>query len=254
MKQLIALPVLACFFLMPLWGDDAAYQARIQSAILELEMDDLLALWFTDADTGQPVTDALVAIEKKGSIRTNEDGLAVFPVIEDGEHRFIIQKEGYITYQDSFAVFAGTIFFNKYSIPRLLSIDNIKIVLDWDAAPRDLDAHLVKEGRYHISYRDAGRSEDGTAWLDRDDMDGFGPETITVTELDKQAAYRYFVFDYSNRLDENSSRLSASKAVVRVFVNNKFQAIYQIPPNRRGTAWNVFNIVNGEIQTVDEYE
>jgi hypothetical protein len=254
MKKFLALPVLAYFFLMPLWGDDAAYQARIQFTILELEMDGLLALWFTDADTGQPIADASVAIEKKGRIETNNDGLAIFPVIEDGEHRFIIQKEGYITFQGSFNVFAGTIFFNKYSIPKFLSISNIKIVLDWDAAPRDLDAHLVKEGSYHISYRDADKSEDGAAWLDRDDMDGFGPETITVTQLDNNASYQYFVFNYSNRLNENSSHLSASKAVVRVFVDNKFQSIYQIKPGKQGKKWNVFNIVNGKIQTVDEYE
>jgi hypothetical protein len=252
MKKLIVLPVVIWCFLAPLWGDDAAYQAQIQSMIMELEMDDLLALWFTDADTGQPIADALVAIEKKGGIKTNKDGLAIFPVVEDGEHRFIIQKEGYVTYQGSFTVFVGTIFFNKYSIPKLLPVNNIKIVLDWDAAPRDLDAHLVKEGRYHISYRDVRKSDDDAAWLDRDDMDGFGPETITVTQLDTHATYRYFVFNYSNRQDKNSSSLSTSKAVVRVFVDNKFQAVYQVQPGRRGTTWNVFNIVNGKIQVVDE--
>jgi hypothetical protein len=217
-------------------------------------MDDLLSLWFTDADTGQPIADAAVAVEKKGRIETNKDGLAIFPRIEDGEHRFIIQKEGYVTYRASFTVFAGTIFFNKYSIPKLLTVENIKIVLDWDAEPRDIDAHFVKEGRYHISYRNVKKSEDGTAWLDRDDTDGFGPETITVTQLDTTATYQYFVHDYTNRSDGANSRLSASKAVVRVFVNNKFQAVYQIQPGKRGTVWKVFTIMNGKIQMIDDYE
>jgi hypothetical protein len=65
MKKHIVLPVLIWCFLTPLWGDDAAYQVQIQSIMLELEMDDLLVLWFTDADTGQPIADALVAMEKK---------------------------------------------------------------------------------------------------------------------------------------------------------------------------------------------
>jgi hypothetical protein len=235
-------------------GDDAIYQARISSAIAELELNDFLALWFTDADTGQPIAGALVAIKNFGGIKTDNDGLAVFPVVEDGEHQFIIQKEGYITYRDSFNVFGGSIFFYKYSVPRLLSVNNIKVVVDWGDKPEDIDAHFVKEGKYHISYRDTKKSEDGAAWLDRDDTDGYGPETITVTQLDNEAIYRCFVHNYSERDRKDSSSLSASKVTVRVFIDNKFYAAYQVQSGVRGTTWNVFNIVNGKIQLINLYE
>ena len=169
------------------------YLARVGQRILELEMEEALSLWFTDADTGKPIVGALVAIEKSGSTRTDEDGLAIFPVLNDGEHAFIIQKDGYVTTKDTFNVLLSSVFFNKYSIPKIKPIDHIKIILDWGATPADLDAHLVKDNGYHISYRETRTSLDNTAWLDKDTVNGYGPETITVTQVDKRAAYHFFI-------------------------------------------------------------
>ena len=230
------------------------YLARVSQKIAELEMDDAMSLWFTDADTGKPIQGALVAIEKVGSTKTDEDGLAVFPVLKDGEHAFIIQKDGYVTTKDTFNVLLDSIFFNKYSIPKIKPIDHIKIILDWGAAPADLDAHLVKDNGYHISYRDARTSLDNTAWLDKDTVNGYGPETITVTQVDNRATYRFFVHNYSNRNAVNDSRMSQSKATVRVYINNRFHASYHIEEGKTGTIWYVFDIVNGGIRPVNRFE
>lgn len=230
------------------------YLARIGQRIIELEMQEALSLWFTDADTGKPIQGARVAIENTGSTITDEDGLAVFPVIDNGSYDFIIQKEGYVTTRDTFTVTSGTIIANKYSIPKILNVENIKIILDWGNTPKDLDAHLVKEGGYHISYRNIKTSSDNTAWLDKDTINGYGPETITITQIDKSSIYEYYVHNYSNRNAINDRNLSQSKATVRIYINNKFHMRYQIDLDKAGTIWYVFEIVNGEIKQTSRFE
>ncbi|GHV78276.1 hypothetical protein AGMMS49944_00670 [Spirochaetia bacterium] len=233
---------------------DAIYKTRILQKITELEMDDILSLWFTDADTGSPIEGMIVAIENSGTVKTDADGLALFPVLDDGEHAFIVQKEGYVMMKDTFKVLIGSIFFNKYSIPKTMPANRIKIVLDWGASPLDIDAHLVKDNGYHISYRDSTTSADRTAWLDRDEVNGYGPETITVTEVDNNASYHFFIHNYSNRSAVNDPRLSQSKAVVRVYIDNRLNMRYQIEPGKTGTTWNIFDIRRGQIQPVNRYE
>ena len=235
-----------CDFLIA--ESDAAYTARVSSRIMELEMeDDCFSLWFTDSDTGKPIKDAIVAIKDVGTTKTDKDGLALFPIIDDGEYEFIIKHDDYVITKDTFEVMVGTIFFNKFSIPQKVSYKNIKVILDWGENPKDLDAHLVKKGSYHISYRDKIRSDDGTVWLDRDDTDSWGPETITITELDNTAEYQFYIFNYSKQSEPKGTSLSSSRARVRVYVDNRYYATYSIRENQRGIYWYVFNIKNGQI-------
>ena len=235
-------------------ANDKVYFAKIKQRMLELEMEGSLSLWFTDAETGRPIEGASVVIGKNDSIETDFDGLAILPVIKDGRYGFTFQKEGYITTKDTFEVIIGSIFLNKYSIPKKLDIDHIKIIVDWGVTPPDLDAHLVKENEYHISYRNMITSSDRTAWLDIDALNGYGPETITVTQVDQNAVYRYFIHNYTNRDAVNDSRLSQSRATVRVYINNRFHASYQINAGKIGTKWHVFDIVNGGIKLNNRFE
>lgn len=234
--------------------DDAVYKARILHRIAEREMDGVLSLWITDCDTGKPVEGALVAIEGAGSTQSDKDGIASFPVVEDGTYHFIIQHEDYVLTKDSFDVFGGAIFFCKYSIPKKVAYQCIKVVLDWGKTPADLDAHLVKSNAYHISFRDTVRSDNGTVWLDRDDRDSFGPETVTITQLDTAAAYRYFVFNWTGRNEQKGTGLSQSGARVRVYADNVLKGSWKISAPQRGTTWNVFKIEGGNIISVNSVE
>ena len=49
-----------------------------------------------------------------------------------------------------FEVVAETIFFNRYTVSPVTKLGAIRIVLDWDRRPSDLDLHVIKEGSYHI--------------------------------------------------------------------------------------------------------
>ena len=233
---------------------DAVYTARILSRIAEMEMNGALSLWITDCDTGEGIEGALVAIENVGSTKSDADGVAAFPILEDGTYNFIIQHDDYVLTKDSFEVFVGSIFFNKYSIPKKVEYQYIKIILDWGKNPKDLDIHLIKENGYHISFRDKKRSDDGTVWLDRDDMDGFGPETITITELDNAAVYRCFVFNWSKQHETSGFSLSQSGTRIRVYADNKFIRTYTVPAQERGVTWQVFGIQEGKFVTAGYIE
>ena len=128
---------------------------------------------------------------------------------------------------------AGTIWFNQFSVTETLKIDELRIVLDWAAKPSDLDAHLIKEGTYHISYRETKNYQD-IALLDRDDRDGFGPETITIKRFDNTAKYSYRVHDYTNRNKSNSRSLSKGGAQVFVYSNNGLEHHYRLNSQQTG--------------------
>lgn len=205
------------------------------------------ALRFFDAITGDPVNDATVSIQDLGDFTSDLSGKVLFDIQKDGKYSFKFIKKDYITAIYQFEVVAGTIFFNRFSVCPKTELGALRIVLDWDKSPADLDLHLVKEGSYHISYHNSISSGDGSAQLDRDDRDGYGPETITINKTDNTANYTCFVHDYSNRSSTNSVHLSRSKAVVRVYNNNELTDTFYVPSNRKGNKWSVFQIHLGQI-------
>jgi uncharacterized protein YfaP (DUF2135 family) len=90
-------------------------------------------------------------------------------------------------------------------------------------------------------------ADDGAAQLDRDDTDGYGPETITVKEVRRDARYVCFVHDYSNRGRTDATELGASKATIKVYGQGKLMNVFEVPRGRPGTRWEVFTIQGGMI-------
>ena len=221
------------------------------------EIDDIFSLYFLDAVSGNPVQNATVTFEGVEKT-TAADGVVRFPIPEDiGDgvdiRKVKFQKDSYT--ESSFDVHfqVGKVWFNRFSVSPSLPLKKIRIVLDWDKSPRDLDAHLVKENSYHISYRDK-RSVKDLAALDRDDTDGYGAETITMHSISSDATYRFFVHNYSDKSDSTSKTLSNSVGRVHIFTAQGKQETFHVPTNVAGTVWNVFRIVNGKIvpeQTVE---
>ncbi|MFO7895819.1 MAG: hypothetical protein R6U84_02690, partial [Candidatus Cloacimonadales bacterium] len=130
-----------------------------------------------------------------------------------------------------------------------------RIVLTWGSRPRDLDAHLSgpqpEGGRFHIWYHNRVLVG-GRDFLDRDDMDRYGPETITIYKP-AVGDYRYSVFDYSNRNSKRSKKLSRSGARVEVYGQDRLLASFDIPENQTGNSWRVFEInQNHEIIPVQQ--
>lgn len=138
-------------------------------------------------------------------------------------------------------------------VPAYLSPENVmvgndlRIVLTWGRSPADLDSHLLgtdSDGDdFHIYYSDKTYTEGGerVANLDLDDRNGYGPETTTIYSINPNGTYSYYVHNYTNKSSSNSTALSYSGAMVKVYTGNQIIAKYSVPTGRIGTLWHVFD-------------
>ena len=209
---------------------------------IAIQEEGVFSLRFADAETDEAVQDATVTINNIGTYTTDAEGLVRFPVQADGKYRFSFKKDGYISADMTFEVVAGMIYFNRFSVSKKMDLGQIRIVLDWGNNPNDLDLHLEKVGQYHIAYHHKRVADDQSARLDRDDVEGNGPETITITNVDDEAVYNCYVHDFSNRDNPDSKKLSKSKARISVYNNNQLEFVLDIPTDELGTRWDAFQL------------
>ncbi|MDR3347702.1 MAG: hypothetical protein LBN32_03715, partial [Helicobacteraceae bacterium] len=131
--------------------------------------------------------------EKSLQTQTNASGKATIDSqkpIKTASTMLIIKKEGY-----SDLVVACPCDGMTYALsPVMKSLDGLRVVLTWGAKPIDLDSHLVF-GDNHVYFEKKGR-RNAKAYLDVDDSDSFGPETITIQKIEPQS-YVYAVHNFS---------------------------------------------------------
>jgi len=229
------------------------------------KLEGRIALRFFDAITRQPLSGATVVIPNAGSFTTNNQGKIVFPKIADGSYTLTFSKSGYITTPVEFKVLLGAVDFNWYNISKEVPLppkpptpappSNYRIILEWGQRPVDLDLHFVKtggSGDYHISYLNMKKADDGNAVLDRDDMAGYGPETITIGRMDNNASYVCYVHDYTDRNDTESTLMAQNGATIRVYSDNSLVKTIRIPSGAKGTRWDVFKIDKGVLTEVNK--
>lgn len=213
------------------------------------ELDETLTIWFFDALTGNPIEGGNVEFMGQTSL-TQTDGGARFPwpklKDQDAKVPMTFSKKNYITTTVPLHFMSGALFLNHYSISPSLAPGRYRFVLDWGKSPDDLDIHLVKVGRYHISYRDSSRYEE-MAWLDRDDQNGQGPETITVSFLEPEAHYILFIHDYTNRSEKGFKKFGKSSAHIMIYNDSGLYQSFETPTSGTGRYWKVCEINNREL-------
>ncbi|CAF3864714.1 unnamed protein product, partial [Adineta steineri] len=84
-------------------------------------------------------------------------------------------------------------FINKFIGRSDLGSNQMHMVLEWDAEPKDLDSHIFSSDGKHVYYL---KRSDGNIMLDCDVQNGFGPETMTFT-IEPNLKYVYAVHRYS---------------------------------------------------------
>lgn len=136
--------------------------------------------------------------------------------------------------------------------------ESVRIVLRWGATPDDLDSHIVGPGaddpanRFHVYFSDRTYYNDGeydsrnslyAVDLDYDDTTSYGPEVTTIHKL-TPGDYYFFVHDYTNQDDENSTAMSLSGATVKIYMgsSNEPKATFNIQGPKAATYWNVCKI------------
>jgi hypothetical protein len=247
--------IILCLFIilsLPSFSQIKKVEQKSTDVFEELETGNL-TLRFFNAVNGKEIIGAAVTIENSGEFISDEEGKVVFPPPEqNGKLLVSFRCEGYVPTDFPIEIMAGTLFFNRISISPMLDIKFLRVVVDWDKQPSDLDAHFLKGNEYHISFRNMRILADGSGMLDRDAMNGYGPETITIKEISGQSVYEYYIHDYSNQSNTHSKGLSNSKATVKVYGDNRLLKIFQVPRNKEGIMWKVFKVVNGQVSEVNQ--
>ena len=215
-------------------------QPKVEVPVVQLKR----SIVIRDSDTGVPIPNADVDIDNTWQMKSDKEGKLDLPdSIQEGEHTITVKKgDEYVQTVENFTVAKGEITTApQISIPKAVDFERIKIVLDWGEFPWDLDAHVV-DGTNHVFF---SAKKEGNLELDRDDVNSYGPETITILNPDKNKVYSYYVFDCSNADNPESTRLSTSQAQVKIYFGNEFVDSFKITPNKKGISWHVFDVVKG---------
>ena len=178
---------------------------------------------------------------------TDESGNYSIPNITSGQYTLLIKHTGYYDQIVNVTVAAAdgstSMTLNQSLTPQLATNEALRAKVEWGENPRDLDSHLVSYNvatqsiNWHIYY-DNRTPADANGTLDRDDVDGYGPETITLNSVDNNNTYKYYIHKYAGTGD-----LKNSNAKVSIVYNGR---LYQSEvPYEDGTVWKVFDITNG---------
>jgi hypothetical protein len=147
-------------------------------------------------------------------------------------------------------------------IPPPVTETAISINLSWNTNRTDVDLHLVRPGGrvfasdgsacyYRSTDPDWGRRGDTTdnPFLDRDDVDGFGPETINLADT-APGAYNVYVHYYGDR------GLGASTPTVQLFLAGVAAGTFTRNGMRCDELWHVgtinWNGATGTFQSVNQ--
>ncbi len=189
-------------------------------------------------------------------VTANEYG-EVIVNLPAGTYTGEIIKSGYVT--SYFTIVAKSDYEHiQGTTTPILGENEVRIVLTWGDKPRDLDSHLFTPYQgdagdmQHIGYYNTYDSYGNN--LDVDIVDGYGPETTAITNLGT-GLYKFYVADFTNCIRDNinSTEMSASSAKVNVYTKNGLVQTFNVPQNKSGVIWEVFEIRNKKITPIQRY-
>lgn len=197
------------------------------------------------ASSGQGVAGATVQVATR-STTSNSNGDFVLQNIPEGTQTVSISANGFAAYTENLQFPRGATIERNFVVVPQVPEGYITIVLTWGADPRDLDSHLDVPGGGHIAYYSQGNlNQYPFAELDVDDTNGFGPETITISQQ-QTGDYVYRVHHWSGSLD-----LSRSGGRVDVYRGGTRVATFHPPANATGRWWHVFKMNGAQIAPLD---
>lgn len=178
----------------------------------------------------------------------------IYVTLPVGMYTVQVTKTGYDT--SYFILTVRSAEETQYNISPKLQAGEMRIVLTWGQSPSDLDSHLFTPyctAEEHISFYHSADTQGNS--LDVDVVTGYGPETVTISNLDMQGLYKYYVADFTNCSygNFNSMDMSMSNATVNVYTQDGLIATFYVPTNCQGVIWEVFEIRNGVLVPSQRY-
>jgi len=211
-----------------------------------------------DATTGDALQGATVELRAGANntqgtpiavTSTNSDGLYVFPSRPSGTYTVRSTRAGYAEGSVFVVVAGGNVTAPVVFLSPAGAGVAWRFVLSWGSSPQDLDAHLTgpilnSASRFHVFFGDTGSLAMAPfAALDNDEVFGFGPETITMSQQ-LAGVYRFYVNNFSLE-----TPLRSSSARVDVYQGNTlFRQFF--PPQQDGEYWTVFELDGTSLTTI----
>lgn len=183
---------------------------------------------------------------------TSDDAGSVNLELSAGVYTLEISIDGYSRNYETLIVDGD----KTVDIPLVQEItgDQIKVVLSWNG-DADLDSclftpHKAESGDM-ARINAVNSTDDYGNILTADSKDGQTAEVITIANR-INGTYKYYVSDYNNCLNGNYTATDMLTYDIRVTVYDKngIVAVYTIPRNLRGVIWEVFEIKNGKVVTL----
>lgn len=212
-----------------------------------------------NALTGSPLGGANLSLQPTGNgktrnVTTDAQGRYSIYIITPGSYNLSASAAGFITATQGATVTGGeTTALAPIALTPPLASDQYRVVITWQSA-MDFDAHLTGPAannlRFHVWWNETTNLVSPiTAQLDRDDLTGAGPETITFTQAG--GPYRFSLHNYTERDALSSTSLAKAGVIVRLFNGTQQIALYTAPDGG-GTLWKVFELNNGQLTFINE--
>ncbi len=208
-----------------------------------------------DAVHNTPINGALVCLQESLCEITDEDGIYRLENVESGFKEVTASRDGYLSLSLNVFVRSGATTTLDFALSPALGQGEFRIILTWGMEPKDLDAHfwLPYEDYPHL-YLDYPGNCNAYPYtcLDRDDKDGLGPETISISRMASQGIYAYSVLNY-NFGRPGVPEIIDSSAKVQVYGAEGLIAQFSVPKKGEGDLWYVFDLdaVTGEVTQVN---
>jgi len=209
--------------------------------------------YVVNAQTGYIIEGAAVSVN--GEATTSDTlGYYIVDMVDPGAAVVVASATGFVDLTTAVVVPDGGSVRRDCVLITSTTGNEYRFVLAWGADPRDLDSHLwVPTGGgnyYEVYYNNEGSvTEIPFAELDTDDINGYGPETVTVYP-EYSDLYVYGVYHYSG-----DGTLRTSGAILRIYQGNVLIHTLTVPDEHCEDQWwwNVctFNAVSGQFNIVD---
>lgn len=226
----------------------------------------------TNALTGEQMSGVQYEVRKNWNVISGDtvyegitSGTEYTISLAPGNYTVTFIKDDFVSVYSNIVVSSGADTLYNIAMTPLSGIqinsDSFRVVLTWGETPSDLDSHLygmTTDGDviYHTwySYKSYDENDIEIANLDLDDTTSYGPETSTVYSMTGDEQYSFYVHDYSNRYSDYSMDMSYSGAQVKLYSGEQLIATFNVPLNREGTLWHVFdyNAATDEFKIVNE--
>ena len=209
-----------------------------------------------DGMTGDNLTSKLILYSSEGMFcdnsTTTTSSSFSFSNLSSGNYNIKGLATNYSNINENIIVNDSYANQNIFTIKSASSINRIVIILSWgdkySGAPEDIDAYLMSNLGTKIYYQNKNNNSNDNssvwAYLDIDDTEFSGPETISVNTVDDKLKDNLTKLCFYTNIYSRVGSWSNSKAVVQLWKNGVLLKKYYAPNNSSNSNkwWSVFQL------------